>query len=491
MALETSLDKPLAENRKLLKAMFGSLRGALFRDLIVPAPGGKPHHAFALFLEGQVNRVRLEDFVFRPLFEGVGSGDPEWAKALPPLTTPVHTLEEANRLLFRGMVLLQTDWAPGMVAVDLSDVPTRAISAPDTESGISGPREAFTENLVLNLTQLRRRMPGPDLRLESHWVGNRAQLELVVAYLDKAPPPGLLDTLRKRLAQIKQDGVQDVTELAEALSDTKLSVFPQVLITERPDIVVHNLRAGRFALLLDNSPRALVMPCLFMDLFVSADDYYEWRPFVIFLRFLRFVAFNIAVPLPGIYVSVTTYHQQALPTQLTLSLLSQREGAPLPPPIEAIVMTLIFEILREAGIRLPRSIGPTVSIVGGLVIGEAAIRSGLTSPAMVLVVSATAVATFSLPSTTLANAATYYRFLVLFLSSTLGFFGLLLAYLIAVANVSSMSSLGVPYTAPLFPLQFRHMVAALGLRARPPANTGTPAPAALIKDADTFSENKE
>jgi spore germination protein KA len=261
-----------------------------------------------------------------------------------------------------------------------------------------------------------------------------------------------------------------------------------VFVTERPDVVGQFMLSGRVAVLMDNSPRALVVPALFWDFFTSADDFYEWRPFVSFLRLLRFTAFNIAVPLPAIYVAVTTYHLQALPTQLTLSLLAQREGAPLPPPVEAAVMTLMFELLREAGIRLPRAIGPTVSIVGGLVIGDAAIRSGLTSPAMVLVVSATAVATFSLPSPTMANAATYYRFFVSALTTGFGFFGLLLGYLIALANVASLTSIGIPYMSPVLPLQFKYLKPLLGMRRRPPKGMGTQAPPGLIQDANDFEE---
>jgi spore germination protein KA len=304
-------------------------------------------------------------------------------------------------------------------------------------------------------------------------------------YLDGLPTDRVINEVRRRITQIQTDGVQDATELAEALADRRVSVFPTVFVTERPDTVAHFIKAGRVAIMMDNSPRALIVPALFVDFFSSPDDFYEWRPFVIFLRLLRFVAFNIAVPLPALYVSVTTYHLQALPTQLTLSLLAQREGAPLPPPIEAVIMTIMFEILREAGVRLPRAIGSTVSIVGGLVIGDAAIRSGLTSPAMVLVVSATAVATFSLPSTTLANAATYYRFFVLALASTFGFFGLLLGYLVALANLAGMTSLGIPYMTPLFPLRRKHMGTALGTTPRPPKGQGaTPEPDMVIKADD-------
>ncbi|HWI52380.1 MAG TPA: spore germination protein, partial [Symbiobacteriaceae bacterium] len=352
----------------------------------------------------------------------------------------------------------------------------------------SGPRESFVEIHVINLAMLRRRNPGPDFRAESHWIGDNAKLEAAIIYREGRPTDRMLNEVRQRLSKIKLDGVQDVTQLTEAMADKRISIFPTVLVTERPDLVSNYLSAGRIAIMMDNSPRCLILPALFIDFFTSADDFYEWRPFVTFLRLLRFLAFNIAVPLPALYVAVTTYHLQALPTQLTLSLLAQREGAPLPPPIEAGVMTLIFEILREAGIRLPRAIGPTVSIVGGLVIGDAAIRSGLTSPSMVLVVSATAVATFSLPSTTLANAATYYRFFVLALASSFGFFGLLLGYLVALGNVAGLTSLGVPYMTPAFPLRPKHVDAAIGTAERPPKGLGPAPEPNLSREAEDYQE---
>lgn len=487
MAGKSGFTKSLAENEQTLRGLVGSQRGAVFRRVPLPEPKGAEVLLVSFDIEN--DPLRLESMVIRPLIEGEVRLD-ELPKRLVPAGVKMKTVEDAISYMYRGKVLILWDGSEDVYALEVAKPPSRNLEAPETESGVSGPREAFGEIHVVNLALLRRRYPGPDLRVESMWVGKDARLEVSHAYLDGHPTERMLAEVKKRLQQVKQDGIQDITELTEAMADATLSVFPSVLVSERPDIVAHYLKSGRIAVLMDNSPRALIVPALFMDFFVSADDFYEWRPFVTFLRLLRFLAFNIAVPLPALYVAVTTYHLQALPTQLTLSLLAQREGAPLPPPIEAVVMTLTFEILREAGIRLPRAIGPTVSIVGGLVIGDAAIRSGLTSPAMVLVVSATAVATFSLPSTTLANAATYYRFFVLALASAFGFFGLLLGYLVALANVASMTSLGVPYMTPLFPLRLKHIPAPLGTKARPPKGVGAGSDPNLVREAEDFQERR-
>jgi len=491
MAHKTPLPGTLQENLRWLKKALGNHRGAIFRDLAMPTPGGGTTQVLVVYFEAQASAQRVEFHLVRTLLERASRGAPLNLDVMLPATIELKTREEALEYLFRGKVLAQVEGDPSLYVVELSDMPHRDIPVPETETGITGPREAFTELLVMNLTQLRRRLPGTALHLESTWIGDQAPVEVVIAYAEGRTTERMLSEVRRRLGKIKVDGLQDSGQIAEALSDRALSLFPTVLITERPDTVIHYLMAGRVGVLMENAPRALIVPAVFLDFFVSVDDFYEWRPYVAFLRFLRFIAFNIAIPLPALYVSVTTYHLQALPTELTTSLLAQREGVPLPAPIEATVMTIIFEILREAGVRLPRSIGPTVSIVGGLVIGDAAIRSGITSPAMVLVVSATAVATFSLPSTTLANAATYYRYGVLALASAFGIFGLLIGYLAVLANLAHMTSLGVPYASPLFPFMGKHLATALGTKKRPPEGPGArPAPS-LVQTAENYTEPKE
>ena len=491
MAAEPAFSTSLAVNEQRFRTLLGQQKGAIFRRLSLPGPpAGQGGEVLLIFFEAQLDQAHLELAVVRPLLEGEVT-PAEVPARITASTTPMKSAEQAVAFVYRGKALLLVDGSPDVYALELANPPHRQITPPETESGFMGPRESFSELLVINLAMLRRRYPGEELRIDSLWIGQSAKLEMAVVYLDGRPKKQVLTEVRKRLSQVTADGIQDVAELTEALTDSPITLFPTVLVTERPDMAMQYLKGGRIAILLDNSPRALVVPILFMSLFTSSDDFYEWRPFVAFLRLLRFLAFGISVPLPAIYVAVTTYHLQALPTQLTLSLLAQREGAPLPPPIEAAVMTVIFELLREAGVRLPKAIGPTVSIVGGLVIGDAAIRSGLTSPAMVLVVSATAVAAFSLPSTTLANAATYYRFFLLFLASTLGFFGLMVGYLALLANLAATTSLGVPYMTPVMPLRIKYLVGALGLNPRPPAGTGaTPSPNMINEAADFQEESR-
>lgn len=486
MADEAPLTGPLEQNRRLLKQHLGRQPGVVFRD--VSLPGSRARQALIIYLEGGVDLERVEEHLVEPLLQG-RLVNPQ-LDLIPQTTGTVTTLKEAVAALFRGEVLLQTGNTNQMYSIALAKVPLRTIDRPQTESGVYGPQETFTEGLMTNLTQIRRRLPGAGLRLEPFRIGREAPVQVVIVYLNGLPRAEMLRTLRRRLGRIHQDGLQDVSELAEGLADRRLTVFPTVLTTERPDLLCHYLMSGRIGILMENSPRALILPSLFIDFLVAADDFYEWRPFVALLRLLRLLAVVLAVPLPAFYVAVTTYHVQALPTLLTLSLLAQREGVPTPAPLEALAMTVTFEVLREAGTRLPRTLGPTVSIVGGLVIGEAAIRSGIASPAMVLIVSATAVSTFSIPSVSLANAASYMRLFLLLLTSFFGFFGLLIGYLLLVANLAIMTSLGVPYMAPSFPLQLGHLRTAVGLRPRPPATRGTKADPDLIREGWSFEERR-
>lgn len=488
MPEDLTLPGPWEKNRALLEQALRGQSGPVFQDLLIPSAKGKAHPAFLVYIAGQINNERMETHLIQPLLSGRLSSDDLRTEELIPRTTVVHTLPTALGELMKGNVLLQIGGSTQLLSCELSEMPHREIPVPSTEPGVSGPREAFTEHLPTNLSQLRRRLPMTDLKLVEVQIGSKAPVKAVLAYLKNRPTPRMLQLLQQRLSQVKQDGLQDVAELAEAISDQPVSVFPEALMTERPDMLAHYLKAGRVGVMLENSPRALIVPGLFMDFLSSPDDFYDRRLFVIVLRMLRLLAFALAVALPALYISVTAYHPQALPTEITLSLLAQRERTPLPAVIEAIIMTTIFEVLREAGIRLPQSIGPTVSIVGGLVIGDAAIRSGLTSPAMVLVVSATAVASFSLPSPTLASTATYTRMALLLLTSFFGFFGLLVGYLLMLANLASMSSLGIPYMAPALPMLPKLLRTATGLKPRPPGGHGPVPDPKLMPELEKYEQ---
>ena len=273
----------------------------------------------------------------------------------------------------------------------------RSVEEPLGESVVRGPRDGFTETLLTNETLVRRRIRNPRLWFERMVLGEVTQTTVSIGYIKGIADEAMVEEVRQRLKRIKVDSILESGYLEEYIQDSPWAIFPQIIRTERPDIVAGNLLEGRIAVFTDNTPFVLVLPITLNQLLSSPEDYYERFPTGTLIRLLRFVSFLISLTLPAIYIAITTYHQELLPTDLILAIASARQGVPFPALVEALIMETVFEILREAGIRLPRVIGQAVSIVGALVIGDAAVSAGLVSPAMVIVVATTAIASFATP----------------------------------------------------------------------------------------------
>src|SRR5690606_20117819 len=245
--------------------------------------------------------------------------------------------------------------------------------------------------------------------------------------------------------------------IEQLIEDETFSFFPTVYHSERPDVVAANLLEGRVAILINGSPFVLTVPALFIEFFQAADDYYMRFEISFAIRILRSLIFLISMIAPATYVAITTYHQEMIPTLLIIAIAAQREAVPFPAFFEAFIMEITFEILREAGVRLPRSIGQAVSIVGALVIGQAAVEAGIVSPAMVIVVSITAIASFATPSFSMAIAARLIRFILMLLAAIMGMYGIIVGLMIITLHLCSLRSFGIPYMAPLAPLMFRNI----------------------------------
>lgn len=251
---------------------------------------------------------------------------------------------------------------------------------------VRGPRDSFVETLETNIALIRRRIKHPGLRMESTVIGKLTLTDVVVAYVEGVSRHGVADEVRRRLGRIEIDGVLESGQIEGLIEDQPLSPFPQVMRSERPDRVAAALTEGRVAILVDGTPFVLMIPATLSTFLTASEDYYE-RPFIgTFLRLLRYLALAISLSLPSLYVALTTFHQEMLPTPLVLSIAAQRRGVPFPALVEALMLEFAFEILREAGVRLPRIIGQAVTIAGTLVVGDAAVRAGLVSPFMVVIV---------------------------------------------------------------------------------------------------------
>nr|WP_254901170.1 spore germination protein [Tuberibacillus sp. Marseille-P3662] len=363
----------------------------------------------------------------------------------------VRTLDDVTLPLLSGNTAIFIDGLDQVIMVDTKGWKSRSIEPPVTEAVVRGPRVGFIENIRTNTSMIRRSIRDPNLRMKSIKVGRRSKADVTITYLDGVVNPALVKETVRRLKSIDLDDVESSGDIEQWIEDSFLSPFPQVQHTERPDRVRAALVQGRVGILTDNSPFALIVPVTFGQLFHSAEDYYERWLLASFIRMLRYIAAFFSVFLPGLYVALVAYHPGMIPTKLAFSIAATREGVPFPSLIEALIMEGIMELLREAGLRLPQPIGQTIGIVGGLVIGEAAVTAGIVSPIMVIIVALTAISSFSLPSYSLAISLRLLRFAIMFAAAIFGLYGLVLIYIMINVHFTNMKSFGIPYATPFAP----------------------------------------
>lgn len=327
----------------------------------------------------------------------------------------------------------------------------RGVTEPSTQTVVRGPRESFSETLRTNTSLIRRRIKDPNLWLETMQVGRITRTDVSIMYMKGIVNEKILQEVRDRLGRIDIDGILESGYIEELIQDETLTPFPTISNTERPDAVAAGLLEGRVAILVDGTPFVLLVPALFTQFFQASEDYYQRWDFATLLRVMRFMSFFIALLAPSLYIAVTTFHQEILPPALLVGLAAQREGIPFPAFVEALMMELTFEILREAGVRMPRAIGQSVSIVGTLVIGQAAVEAGLVSPAMVIIVAITAISNFVLPSFNMGISIRMIRFGLMRLAASFGLYGITVGLVAIVLHLCSLRSFGVPYMAPFAP----------------------------------------
>ncbi len=418
-------------------------------------------HFAVLYIDGMADKQTINDNIIRPAQSDIISN---FAHKLTPQNAlsllqehitsgseiaVVPDIDQAISLVLGGDTALLIGGENKILVYGTRSFAQRAVQEPETEAAVRGPREGFTETLRTNTSMLRRRISHPDLRLESFFVGRYTQTEVVIAYIHSIANEHLLQEVRRRIASIDTDSILDSSYIEEFIEDNPYSFFPQIEHTERADKAAAAALDGRVVIIVNNTPFVLIVPTNFFQFLQAAEDYYE-RPYIgTFLRLLRLFLLNIALMLPAVYVAVTTFHQEMLPTALLLSVAAAREGIPLPAVGEALIMETTFEILREAGTKLPKTVGQAISIVGGLVIGDAAIRAGIVSPAMVIVVATTAISTFAIPAFNASIALRLLRFPLIILGAIMGLYGVLWGLVFILIHLCSLQSFGVPYLSPL------------------------------------------
>lgn len=448
------ISSDLSTNERFLRDVFHQCSDVVFRMV----PINDKTKLLFVYIDGLCDTKPLDEMMLNPdrtsdkksevfIFEEFVANQ---LRAVAKIKSTQSVNELTNGILTANVAILVEGETTALLA-DLKGFEKRSIEEPSSETVIRGPRDGFTETLRVNTSLIRRRIRTPRLKIESFTIGKLSKTDVAIVYIEKIASDSVIEEVRKRLKSIEIDGVIETGFIEEFVEDFPFSPFPQIQNTERPDIVCGSLLEGKVSILVDNTPFVLIVPMTFWSGLQAAEDYYERFIYVTFIRWIRYILFNISLLLPSIYVAVTTFHPQLIPTNLLISIASSREDVPFPVLFEAFMMELMFEALREAGIRLPKSIGSAVSIVGALVIGEAAVQAGIISAPMVIVVAATGIASFAVPRYNFGTAYRFLRFPILILTGLFGLYGVILGMIAILIHLVHLQSFGVPYLSPIAP----------------------------------------
>lgn len=362
--------------------------------------------------------------------------------------TEYETMEEAAVGMLTGDALFFVDGYDRAMKIQDKGYPNMGVKETASEKAVRGSNEGFAESIKVNTALIRKRLRTPRVKVREVFAGTRSHTNVDLVYMEDLVRPELLRAIEQRLSEFEIDAVGDSGIIEQLTEGNRFSPFPQFQTTQRPDRAAMAITEGRIVLLTDNSPVALLLPTGYNSFIQTGDDYYMRWEIASFTRILRYVASMLAMALPGLYLAVTNFHTQILPTDLLLSFAAARQGVPFPALVEILIMELAFELLREAGVRLPGGMGNTIGIVGGLIIGQAAVEANIVSPIVVIVVALTALCSFAIPNEEFATAFRLLKFGFIFLCSWMGFCGFLVSMLIVLIHLSHLESFGIPYLMP-------------------------------------------
>ncbi|MCA1029625.1 spore germination protein [Bacillus timonensis] len=423
---------------QLLQTEFGSNSDVMFLEKHLSG-----HNVTFVYIDGFVGNSFIEDKVIPRMADRERLEDNE----------KITEMKDAVERLFHGDILIIYDDL--LLSMSGGGYETRSIQEPENEATVRGPRDGFVESLTTNTSLLRRRYSSTDLKVEKKIIGERTKTKMAIVYIDGIVDKEVLEKVQKRIDSIKIDGILDSGTVEQWIEDSWYTPFPQVQYTERPDRVIASLLEGRIAIIVNGTPMVLLVPVVLSMLFQSPDDYYERWIVGSAVRFVRYVATMIALTLPSIYIALISFHPGLIPTKFAITIAATRSNVPFPGFLEALLMEFTIEMLREAGLQLPKVIGQTVGIVGGLVIGEAAVQAGIVSPMMVIVVAITGVSSFLIPSYNVGVPFRLLRFPLMLLAATLGLLGVILGLLTILAHLVSIKSFGINYFSPIAPYRIK------------------------------------
>ncbi len=412
----------------------------------------KKGKAALIYLESLSDQEKIQENIFVPL--ELGKYDDIYEI---PNSKVTENLEEAIITLIRGHALYLEEGRKKVNQFNVTSSYNRSVDEPANEKIVRGSHDGFVENILININLVRKRIEHRDLKVKYFKLGKKTNTNVALMYMEGLADPEIVQKVETRIKDISADMIHSPGHIEEFIEDQTSSPFPQMLNTERPDRVVANLIEGRIAIMSEGSPTTLIAPSTFFMFYQSPDDYnMRWYTGT-FVRLIRLMSFLIAVGLPAFYIAIVSFHFEVIPDELVMPVKSSINEIAYPPIMEALVMVVIIELIRESGIRLPQPIGQTIGIVGGLVIGDAVVRAGLVSNVMVIVVALTAIASFVVPSNELSTTLRLLTFPLIILAATLGFVGIVFGLLFIAIHLAKLESFGVPYFAPLAPLSIRDL----------------------------------
>jgi spore germination protein KA len=452
--LKESMKTNLDDNLATLKDLLGNSSDLVFRTFHLT--GKRSIHLAVIYIDGLADSTSIQHFILESMMlkcEEKLQQSPradefsifkEFAITIGEIKT-VTTWEDVSNSIMSGDSAVLIDGYAEAIINGTKGWQDRGVTEPTSQNIVRGPKDGFSETLRTNTALIRRRIRDVNLRVDSKNVGTVTKTDIAVIYIEGIADPALVKEVHSRIDKINIDAILESGYIEELIQDETYTPFPTVYSTERPDVIVANILEGRVGIVIDGTPFALSVPAIFTEFFHASEDYYQRADFSTLVRILRLSSFLLSLLVPAAYIAVTTFHQEMLPTRLLISLAAAREGVPFPAIVEVLIMEVTFEILREAGIRLPSAVGSAISIVGALVIGEAAVQAGLVSSAMVIVVSFTAITSFVIPSYNFTMATRMLRFVFIGLAATFGLYGIILGLMALVLHLCSLRSFGVPY----------------------------------------------
>ncbi len=448
--MEEKLLLSLKSNIDYIKYIFSDCGDIVYREFFAGC------NMCLVYIDNITNSVAIEESILTNLMNRSdmhGDGNEFIDRSLLEVVSvkdvkKIYTFQEVVNAILSGDTVILCDEADSALQASTKGFPTRGVGSVKTEVSVLGPKDAFNESIAVNIVLIRRRIKNTKLKLKRMKIGTGTKTDIAVMYMEGIVNNEILKNVEKSLENVDIDGVYDSGYIEQLIEKEFTSPFPQIQITERPDKTASSLMEGRIAVVVDNSPYVILLPAPLNEFFQSADDYYERWEIMSFIRFMRYVGAFLAISLPGLFIALAVYNPSVLPVSLALKIAGSRQNIPFPTAAEMLVMEIAFELLIEAGIRLPSPVSSTIGIAGGIIIGQAAVEAGIVSPMIIIISALTAICTYVIPNTSVTAGIRIFKYIIIFTSSFFGLFGFWIGILLLLIHLSSIKTFGIPYLYP-------------------------------------------